>query len=156
MQDFSIRDKSALLMNNFRTFSSGEIKGSSIVNRLRPTPFWDESIREYVFKFSEEHPDASLEDLLYYLPEEYHKDGKMFKLQYEFGNIFSDTDVRYFLGFHDAGKNTHNVETLKAMLRLICQKYFKVLFDDRYKENKDKYYPGNLEDLTRDKYFSIF
>ncbi len=87
------------------------------------------------------NPKATDDQLIAQFPQEdpnYLRDfNKEFKsayvsiLQYEFGQIFSPTDLRYFLGFHDAGLDTQDIETQKVMLRLIWE-YFKELFEREY------------------------
>jgi len=60
-----------------------------------------------------------------------------------FKGIFSDDDVRFFLGFHNAGTTTWSADTNKAMLIYM----WKVTFTKFLEEKKKKYRAPIIEDL---------
>lgn len=117
-----------------------------------------------IFNYLEGNPKATDDQLIAQFPQEdpnYLRDfNKEFKsayvsiLQYEFGQIFSPTDIRYFLGFHDMGRDTQNSGTQKRMIHFIWQVFFKELFDKMAREEQDRNHEGNLYDLTIDEYLS--
>jgi len=94
-----------------------------------------------------ENPESTDNDLFAQFPDEEHDTLKMFKLQYQFGQIFDDVDIRFFLGFHNGGLTTHDADTNKAMFRYMWQEKFKKLFESRYEYS-------NIEDLTKDHYLT--
>ena len=122
---------------------------SSHSNTLTLTPFWDESIRNNVFNFMAENPESTDDDLYTQFPDKDRETLKMFKLQYQYEQIFDDVDIRFFLGFHNEGLSTHDIETNKAMLRYIWQEKFKQLFERTYGRRS-----ANIEDFTEDHYLT--
>lgn len=150
-------DDTFLVSNIFSTFSTVDVMSSSGVgDTFSLNPYWDESVRAAVFHYLEQNPYATIEELLDYFPEEYHLNVRVARLQYELGKIFSPTDIRFFLGFHDMGTNTHDNPTQKRMLAYIYQAYFKKLFEIMVEQMGEEaaYLYVNLFDLTIDDYLS--